>query len=65
MDMSFADQMLSADYVKRNGKRLPDKVVKVPDEIDIRVAEERLSAFGRNIDRLTPSQEKYLRSWKG
>jgi len=65
MDMSFADQMLSADYLKRNGKRLPDKVIKVPDEIDVRVAEERLSAFGRKIDRLTPSQEKYQRSWNG
>jgi len=64
MDMSFADQMLSADYLKRNGGRLPDKVLKVPDEIDIRVAEERLSAFGRKIDRLTSSQQKYLRSWR-
>lgn len=65
MDMSFADQMLSADYVKRNSKRLPHKVLKVPDEIDVQVAEERLSAFGRKIDRLTPSQEKYQRSWHG
>src|SRR6058998_440111 len=64
MDMSFADQMLSADYLKRNGGRLPDKVLKVPDEIDVRVAEERLSAFGRKIDRLTSSQQKYLRSWR-
>lgn len=63
MDMSFADQMLSADYLKQNGRRLPDKVVKVPLEIDNRVAEERLSAFGREIDQLTPSQERYLRSW--
>ena len=63
MDMSFADQMLSADYLRQNGKRLPDKVVKVPLEIDNRVAEERLSAFGREIDQLTPSQERYLRSW--
>ena len=64
MDMSFADQMLSADYLKRNGGRLPDKVLKVPDEIDVRVAEERLSAFGRKIDLLTSSQRKYLRSWR-
>ena len=64
MDMSFADQMLSADYLKRNGGRLPDKVLEVPDEIDVRVAEERLSAFGRKIDRLTSSQQKYLRSWR-
>jgi adenosylhomocysteinase len=63
MDMSFADQMLSADYLRQNGRRLPDKVVKVPLEIDNRVAEERLSAFGREIDQLTPSQERYLRSW--
>jgi adenosylhomocysteinase len=63
MDMSFADQMLSADYLKQNGRRLPDKVVKVPLEIDNRVAEERLSAFGHEIDQLTPSQERYLRSW--
>ncbi len=63
MDMSFADQALSAEYLKLKGKSLPPKLLKVPDEIDLAVARERLGAFGRQIDKLTAKQERYLRSW--
>ncbi|HZD12477.1 MAG TPA: adenosylhomocysteinase, partial [Candidatus Binatus sp.] len=64
MDMSFADQVLSAEYLKLHGSQLPSKVLKVPQEIDVKVAVERLEAFGRRIDHLTGSQERYLRSWQ-
>ena len=63
MDMSFADQALSVEYLVRHGRGLQKKVVKVPDEIDNRVAVDRLVAFGREIDRLTAAQERYLKSW--
>src|SRR5437870_7053835 len=56
MDMSFADQALSAEYLLRKGGTLERKVVPVPEAIDIEVASWRLEAFGRKIDKLSPSQ---------
>jgi adenosylhomocysteinase len=64
MDMSFADQALSAEYLSKNKGKLPPKVVKVPDEIDFEVARQRLEAFGRKIDTLSRAQQRYLRSWQ-
>jgi S-inosyl-L-homocysteine hydrolase len=64
MDMSFADQALSAEYLSKNKGKLPPKVVKVPDEIDFEVARQRLEAFGRKIDSLSRAQQRYLRSWQ-
>ncbi len=64
MDMSFADQALSAEYLIRKGPTLGPRVIPVPDEIDREVANLRLQAFGKQIDKLTPVQEKYTRSWK-
>ena len=64
MDMSFADQALSAEYLLKNKGRLAPKVVKVPDELDFEVARQRLDAFGRKIDTLSRLQQKYLRSWQ-
>jgi adenosylhomocysteinase len=63
MDMSFADQALSADFLIRQGKQLPPKVIPVPDTIDTEVARRRLQAFAKKIDKLTPAQKNYLRSW--
>ena len=63
MDMSFADQALSAEYVKSKGRSLPPRVLKVPDEIDMEVAAERLASFGKKIDRLSVRQRRYLQSW--
>ncbi len=63
MDMSFADQALSAEYLSKNKGKLPPKVVKVPEELDFEVAQQRLEAFGRKIDKLSRLQQKYLRSW--
>lgn len=64
MDMSFANQALSAVYVFQNGKNLENKVYSVPEEIDREIARFKLQAMGINIDVLTPEQESYLNSWQ-
>jgi adenosylhomocysteinase len=63
MDMSFAVQFLSAMYIKDNHADLPRDVVDVSREIDMMVAERKLAAWGLEIDRLSPEQERYLSSW--
>ena len=63
MDMSFADQALSAEYVVKNAKKLEPKVYTVPADIDQNVAKLKLKSLGVKIDTLTPEQEKYLASW--
>ncbi len=63
MDMSFADQALSLDYLVKNHKTLEKKVFKVPDELDKRVAKLKLESMGVKIDRLTAEQEEYLAGW--
>ena len=64
MDMSFANQALSAMYMAQNASRLAPNVYTVPEEIDKEVARLKLAAMGVNIDVLTPEQEKYLASWE-
>ena len=64
MDMSFANQALSAEYMVKNAKKLEKKVYPVPEEIDKEIARLKLKAMGVKIDRLTPAQEKYLASWE-
>ncbi|MGE5111648.1 MAG: adenosylhomocysteinase [Acidobacteriaceae bacterium] len=63
MDMSFADQALSVEYLVKNHKSLKKEVFKVPDELDKRVAKLKLESMGIKIDRLTPEQEEYLAGW--
>ncbi len=63
MDMSFANQALSVEYLVKNHSTLLKKVYSVPDAIDKEVARLKLDAMGIKIDRLTPEQEKYLASW--
>jgi len=63
MDMSFANQALSAEYVVKNSKKLEKKVYPVPEDIDKEIARLKLKAMGVKIDKLTPAQEKYLASW--
>jgi len=63
MDMSFADQALSVDYLVKNRNSLEKKVYVVPVELDKRVAKLKLESVGIKIDRLTPEQEEYLASW--
>jgi adenosylhomocysteinase len=64
MDMSFANQALSAEYMKKNCHKLQNKVYKVPVDIDKKIAELKLASMGVKIDRLTPEQVKYLASWE-
>jgi adenosylhomocysteinase len=63
MDMSFADQALSVEYMVKNSKKLEPKVYPVPVEIDREVARLKLEALGVSIDKLTREQDEYLGSW--
>ncbi|HEV2426341.1 MAG TPA: adenosylhomocysteinase [Terriglobia bacterium] len=63
MDMSFANQALSAEYLVKNARNLEAKVYPVPAELDQSVARLKLEALGVGIDTLTPEQESYLASW--
>ena len=63
MDMSFADQALSCEYMVKNYASLEKKVYIVPVDLDKRVAKLKLESMGIKIDRLTPEQEEYLASW--
>src|SRR5215831_2719861 len=63
MDMSFANQALSCEYLVKNHKSLENKVYPVPEELDKKVARLKLESLGIKIDRLTPEQEEYLASW--
>jgi adenosylhomocysteinase len=63
MDMSFADQALSAEYMVKNHASLEKKVYTVPVDLDKRVAKLKLESLGIKIDRLTSEQEEYLASW--
>ncbi len=63
MDMSFADQALSLEYMVKNHASLENKVYMVPVELDKRVAKLKLESLGIKIDRLTAEQEEYLASW--
>ena len=64
MDMSFANQALSAAYIWRHADELERAVYPVPEEIDREIARLKLHAMGVRIDELTPEQEKYLASWE-
>jgi adenosylhomocysteinase len=63
MDMSFANQALSAEYVAKGHSRMEKKVYPVPRDIDKEIARLKLQSMGIEIDSLTPEQENYLSSW--
>jgi adenosylhomocysteinase len=63
MDMSFANQALSAEYMVKQGRTLTSKVYGVPREIDLEIARLKLRAMDVQIDELTREQETYLSSW--
>jgi adenosylhomocysteinase len=63
MDMSFANQALSAEYAVEHAAELERKVYPVPDEIDREIARLKLETMGIEIDRLTDEQAQYLASW--
>lgn len=64
MDMSFANQALSCEYIAKNYKKLENKVYKVPEFVDKNIAKLKLNSLGVRIDVLTSEQEKYLDSWE-
>ena len=63
MDMSFANQALSAEHMVKHGRSLAKKVHGVPREIDLEIARLKLASMGVEIDELTPAQRTYLASW--
>jgi adenosylhomocysteinase len=64
MDMSFANQALSVEYIHKNYKNLENRVYKVPEEIDKNIADLKLKSMNIRIDNLTPQQKKYLAAWE-
>ena len=62
MDMSFAIQALSAKYIVENGSGLKEKLISVPREVDLDVAERKLKFLGKTIDALSEEQILYLNS---
>ena len=64
MDMSFAIQALSAQYLVMNKGKLTEKLYRVPREIDEAVARRQLAAWGCEIDELTENQKEYLNAWQ-
>jgi adenosylhomocysteinase len=64
MDMSFANQALSAEYMVKNANKLEKRVYSVPEDIDKEIARIKLEAMGIKIDTLTADQVKYLNSWE-
>ncbi len=63
MDMSFAVQALSLNWLVEHKAELETKVYKVPDSIDDEIGRYKLAAMGLKIDTLTPEQEAYLTGW--
>jgi adenosylhomocysteinase len=64
MDMSFANQALSAEYLVNHGAKLENRVYPVPERIDSEIARLKLKSLGVKIDRLTPEQKEYLAAWE-
>ena len=64
MDMSFANQALSVEYMLKNAAKLEKKVYSVPQEIDNEIARLKLAAMNVSIDKLSPEQVSYLNSWE-
>ncbi len=64
MDMSFANQALSAEYIHQHAHTLEKQVYRVPIELDKQIARLKLDAMGIRIDTLTPEQQEYLTSWE-
>jgi len=64
MDLSFANQALSCEYIAKNYESLEKKVYSVPCDIDKKVAQLKLESLGIKIDKLSRKQKKYLESWE-
>jgi len=64
MDMSFANQALSCEWLAKNASSLENKVYNVPEDIDREVARLKLETMGVRIDELTGEQQAYLEEWE-
>jgi adenosylhomocysteinase len=64
MDMSFANQAMCVLYLNKTATKLEKKVYPVPADIDGEVAALKLASMGVGIDKLTPSQKRYMEDWK-
>jgi adenosylhomocysteinase len=64
MDMSFANQALSAEYLQDNRGKLEPGVYVVPKDIDKEIARLKLASMDISIDTLSPEQSQYLASWQ-
>lgn len=64
MDMSFANQVLGAQFILDNRGKLENKVYVIPEAVDRAIAEKKLKALDVKIDTPTPAQAKYLESWE-
>lgn len=64
MDMSFANQALAAEYVKKNARRLEHRVYTLPEQLDNSIARLKLKTMGIAIDSLTAKQRAYLAAWQ-
>ena len=64
MDMSFANQALSTEYLVKNQGKLEHKVHVLPEEVDQEIAGLKLKALGIDIDELTPEMIEYMNSWE-
>jgi adenosylhomocysteinase len=64
MDMSFANQALSVEYLNKNKGQLEPGVHLLPREVDTEIASLKLQALGLKIDELTAEQLEYISSWE-
>jgi adenosylhomocysteinase len=64
MDMSFANQALSVEYLVKNKGELKPGVHMLPEAVDTEIASLKLKALGIGIDTLTPEQMEYMSSWE-
>jgi adenosylhomocysteinase len=63
MDMSFANQALSVEFIVNHAAELERRVYVVPEDIDREIARLKLETMGVEIDELTEEQARYLASW--
>ncbi len=64
MDMSFANQALSAEYLVKNKGKLKADIHVLPEEVDNEIASLKLTAMNVSIDNLTPEMVEYMNSWQ-
>ena len=64
MDLSFANQALSLEYLVAHRDEMDNQVYTIPERIDREIARLKLESMGIEIDTLTEKQSKYLSSWE-